>query len=309
MPLLHSRRGGKNHKNVVLFYLQKGGGIMYIDTHTKEAMEQSICSYLCVTPKDLRDLFEVAGNEAQQDKFIDGDKLNEIFNSFIKEHLSDKPIDEVLFFHLSRRLNTAEDCNVGNNLFDLLSTDNAMSLFLKEHDVEFAVSDKHLNMIYKGKEVSLEDTNQEHIPYLRWRLGHNANRIDFCFNGFLLKDLLYRNSYARELYDVPEFIGVLATFLKRRNIGTDFFENSKYYCFEYCVPLQKIMFDDNEKLGTEQKRLYLLNQILNRLYEYHTSDIRYMFDHDNPIIRLADSDTMDEKYFVTKEKITWDMLG
>ena len=67
------------------------------------------------------------------------------------------------------------------------------------------------------------------IPYLRWRLGHNANRIDFCFNGFLLKDLLYRNSYARELYDVPEFIGVLATFLKRRNIGTDFFENSKYY--------------------------------------------------------------------------------
>ena len=203
----------------------------------------------------------------------------------------------------------AEDCNVGNNLFDLLSTDNAMSLFLKEHDVEFAVSDKHLNLIYKGKKVSLEDTNQEHIPYLRWRLGHNANRIDFCFNGFLLKDLLYRNSYARELYDVPEFIGVLATFLKRRNIGTDFFENSKYYCFEYCVPLQKIMFDDNEKLGTEQKRLYLLNQILNRLYEYHTSDIRYMFDHDNPIIRLADSDTMDEKYFVTKEKITWGMLG
>ena len=226
---------------------------MYIDTHTKEAMEQSICSYLCVTPKDLRDLFEVAGNDAQQDKFIDGDKLNEIFNSFIKEHLSDKPIDEVLFFHLSRRLNTAEDCNVGNNLFDLLSTDNAMSLFLKEHDVEFAVSDKHLNLIYKGKEVSLEDTNQEHIPYLRWRLGHNANRIDFCFNGFLLKDLLYRNSYARELYDVPEFIGVLATFLKRRNIGTDFFENSKYYCFEYCVPLQKIMFDDNEKWELNRK--------------------------------------------------------
>ena len=81
MPLLHSRRGGKNHKNVVLFYLQKGGGIMYIDTHTKEAMEQSICSYLCVTPKDLRDLFEVAGNEAQQDKFIDGDKLNEILDN------------------------------------------------------------------------------------------------------------------------------------------------------------------------------------------------------------------------------------
>ena len=110
---------------------------MYIDTHTKETMENSICSYLCVTPKDLYDLFEFAGSEAQQDKFIDGDKLNNIFNSFIKAHLPSTAIDEILFFHLSRRLNTEKDSSLGNNLFDLLSTKNAMTLFLKEHDVEF----------------------------------------------------------------------------------------------------------------------------------------------------------------------------
>lgn len=211
---------------------------MYIDTHTKVTMETSICSYLNVTLKDLIDLFEFAGNEAQQEYFIDGDKLNDIFNSFIETHIPSQELDEVLFFHLSRRLNTAKDCNCGDNLFKLLSTENAMTSFLKEHDVEFAVCDKHLNLIYEGKDISLENTSQEHIPYLRWRLGHNANRIDFCFNGFLLKDLLYRNSYARELYDVPEFIGVLANFLKRRDIGTDFFTNSTYYCLEYCVPLE-----------------------------------------------------------------------
>lgn len=282
---------------------------MYIDTHTKGTMETSICSYLGVTLDDIYDLFELAGREAQQELYIDGDKLNKIFNSFIVTHIPNNTIiDEVLFFHLSRRLNITEDCYIGNNLFDLLSTENAMTSFLKEHDVEFTVFDKHLNILYKGKEISLEDTNQEHVPYLRWRLGHNANRIDFCFNGFLLKDLLYRNSYARELYDVPEFIGRLATFLKRRDIGTDYFENSKYYCFEYCVPLDKIMFDDNEKMEDEKKRVYLLNQILNRLYEYHTSDIRYMFDHENPIIRLQDNDTMDEKYYIKKEEITWEML-
>ncbi|HBE8798100.1 TPA: hypothetical protein KM775_000184 [Clostridioides difficile] len=282
---------------------------MYIDTHTKETMEKSICSYLGVTLQDLSVLFNLAGNEAQQDKFLDGDKLNDIFNSFIKAHMPNKELDEVLFFHLSRRLNTASDCNVGNNLFELLSTENAMTLFLKEHDVEFVVCDKHLNLIYKGKEISLDDTNKEHIPYLRWRLGYNANRIDFCINGFLLKDLLYRNSYARELYDVPEFIGVLATFLKRRDIGTDYFDNSKYYCFEYCLPLVKVMFDEKDSLAEEQKVKYLLNQILNRLYEYHTHDIRYMFDHENPIIRLTDNDTMDEQYYISKEEITWDMLG
>lgn len=281
---------------------------MYIDTHTKEAMEKTVCSHLGVTVKDLNDLFVFAESEVQKDKFVDGDKLNNIFNSFIKTHLPSKSIDEVLFFHLSRRLNTEKESSLGNNLFDLLSTQNAMTLFLKEHDVTFEVCDKHLNLIYKGKEVSLEDTYQENIPYLRWRLGHNENRIDFCFNGFLLKDLLYRNNYASALYDVPEFIGVLAEFLKRKDIGTDYFDNSKYYCFEYCVPLEKIMFDDNEKLSIEEKAIYLLNQVLNRLYEYFSSDIRYMFDHDNPIIRLADTDTMDEKYFMSKEEITWDML-
>lgn len=281
---------------------------MYIDTHTKEAMEKTVCSHLGVTVKDLNDLFVFAESEVQKDKFVDGDKLNNIFNSFIKTHLPSKSIDEVLFFHLSRRLNTEKESSLGNNLFDLLSTQNAMTLFLKEHDVTFEVCDKHLNLIYKGKEVSLEDTYQENIPYLRWRLGHNENRIDFCFNGFLLKDLLYRNNYASALYDVPEFIGVLAEFLKRKDIGTDYFDNSKYYCFEYCVPLEKIMFDDNEKLSIGEKAIYLLNQVLNRLYEYFSSDIRYMFDHDNPIIRLADTDTMDEKYFMSKEEITWDML-
>ncbi len=61
----------------------------------------------------------------------------------------------------------------------------------------------------------------------------------------MLKDLLYRNNYVRELYDIPEFIGVLATFLKNKRIGTDYFQNSKYYCFEYCALIKKILFDDN----------------------------------------------------------------
>lgn len=281
---------------------------MYIDTHTKAAMEKTVCSYLCVTVKDLNDLFVFAVSEVQKDKFVDGEKLNNIFNFFIKTHLPSKLIDEVLFFHLSRRLNSEKERSLGNNLFDLLSTKNAMTLFLKEHNVTFEVCDKHLNLIYKGKEISLEDTYNINISYLRQRLGHDKNRTDFCFNGFLLKDLLYRNNYASALYDVPEFIGVLSTVLKRKDIGTDYFDNSKYYCFEYCVPLEKIIFDGIEKLSIDEKVIYLLNQVLNRLYEYFASDIKYMFDHNNPIIRLADTDTMDEKYFMSKEEITWDML-
>lgn len=71
---------------------------MYIDTHTKVTMETSICSYLNVTLKDLIDLFEFAGNEAQQDYFINRNTLNDIFNSFIETHIPSQELDEVLFF-------------------------------------------------------------------------------------------------------------------------------------------------------------------------------------------------------------------
>ena len=281
---------------------------MYIDTHTKKSMEKSICDYLGITSDVLNGLFEYAGNEAQQGKYLDVDRLDRVFDDFIISNMPTTLIDEILFFHLSRRLNSAEGSVVTNNLFDLLSTKNEMTMFLEEHDVEFSVCSNHLEIIYRGKKVSLEDSYRDNIPYLRWRLGYNQERIDYCVNGFMLKDLLYRNSYTRELYDVPEFIGILATFLRRRDIGTDYFDNSKYYCFEYCLPLDKVLFDEEDKLSDNEKQKYLLNQILNRLYEYHTHDVTFMFDHENPIIRLIDSDTMGEKYDVTQEEITWDML-
>lgn len=63
-------------------------------------MEKSICKYLGVTEDVLYGLFEYAGSEAQQDKYLDGDKLNRVFDEFIVEYLPQNPIDEILFFHL-----------------------------------------------------------------------------------------------------------------------------------------------------------------------------------------------------------------
>ena len=74
------------------------------------------------------------------------------------------------------------------------------------------------------------------------------------------------------------------------------------------VPIFYLLKKEVQVWKKEQKVKYLLNQILNRLYEYHTHDIRYMFDHENPMIRLTDCDTMEEQYYVSKEEITWNML-
>lgn len=118
-----------------------------------------------------------------------------------------------------------------------------------------------------------------------------------------------QNSYAQHLYSAPEFLGKLAEFLEDSDNKKDYFNNSKYYCLEYIVPIDKVYFDNNEKLEKLDKQKYLLNQVLHRLYEYSIRESRYMFDNDNPIIRLSDYDVMQEEYFVSKEEITMEMLG
>lgn len=281
---------------------------MFIDTHSRGAMLQGICNYFSITTKELSVLFDKAGKESRKESYLDGDIFNNIINDFIDAKMPNTPVDQVLFFHLSRRLNSNKINYTCKNLYDLLSTENETTEFLKDHNVEFFPIEGRLELVYKGKTVSLSDSYKEHVPYLKWRLGHNENRIDYCFNGFLLKDLLYKNHYARDLSNTSELISVLAQFLKRSDIVADYHKNSTYYCFEYCCPLNKILFDSDENLSFEGKQRYLLNQILHRLYDYSVTELRYMFDHNNPIIRLKDNDTMDGEHFISIEEITEEML-
>ena len=182
-----------------------------------------------------------------------------------------------------------------------------MSLFLKNHEIRFELNDRHLNLYYRDKPISLEGNLDRNVLYLRWRLGYNDD-VDYCFNGFAFRDLIFKNHYALSLYDAPEIISVLSEFLKYPFLKEDYFNNSKYYCFEYLVPIDKIYFDDNDKMSKLEKQKYLLNRVLNRLYEYSITESKYMFDYDNPIIRLSDYDVMQEEYFISKEEITLEML-
>jgi hypothetical protein len=281
---------------------------MLINTHTKESMEFDICDYFSVSVAELAFLFSKAGAAACKENYLNGDIFNAIIYEFIDTHVPVTPVDHVLFFHLARRLDSSQNDFTGRNLADLLTTKNVFSDFLKNHDVEFLSNNGHLDLYHRGELVSLENTYESNVPYLRARLGYNKGREDYCFNGFLLKDRLYKNHYARELSDVPEFVGILATFLKRRDIGTDYYQNSTYYCLEYCTPLEKVLFDDNDKLSLDEKRKYLLNKIMWRLYDYTDFDPRYAFDHDNPILRLRDDDDMESEYFIASEIITDELL-
>ena len=281
---------------------------MYIDTHKKDTIQNSEYEIFNIEDKELKELFMKAERESYTGIYTDGNKLDKILDEFIENRMSDKNINQILFFHLGRRINSSCNYLEGKNLFELLLKENEMSLFLKNHEIKFELNNGHLNLYYREKLISLEDNLDRHVSYLKWRLGYNSNCIDYCFNGFVFRDLILKNHYARSLYDAPEFLSVLSEFLKYPFLKEDYFNNSKYYCFEYLVPIDKIYFDDNEKISKLEKQKYLLNRVLNRLYEYCIKESKYMFDYDNPIIRLSDYDVMQEEYFISKEEITLEML-
>lgn len=262
---------------------------MHLKTYSKELMECSICNYLNITKETLYEFFQKVSSRNE-------------FNAFITSHLPEKQIDQILFFHLSRRLDSAQDSFVGYNLFELLSTKNALSEFLNRHGVQFAPCDGHLNLYHRGSLIPLESLEEDPVPYLKWRLGYIETEKDFCFNGFAFKDLLYsRNGSIQQFRNAPEFVNMLAMFLKRSDLGEAYFKNSKYYCFEYCVPIDRVLFDDASKMSLNSKKVYLVNQVLHRLYDYFSSKDEYMHDDDNPVLRLLDNEHMPEKYFVKRE--------
>ena len=278
---------------------------MFLNTYTKDGMQQSVCEYLKVSYFEVKDLFRYASRQANKNTYFDGDIFNQILDNFIIKNAPKDQIDEILFFHLTRRLNSCIDDYNGHNLINLLTKKNPFSDFFKEHRVEFVENDGKIDLIHRSKIKSLDGTWDTNALYLRGRFGYNKGREDFCFNGFAFKDLLCKNSYTRELSGVPELVGVLANFLNRTDIAQDYYEQSTYLCLEYKIPMDKVIFDDDDKILPNKKMFYLLNRILNRLFEYENYHIDDMNDYDNPILRLNDNDTMSSEYFVKKEKVSF----
>ncbi|WP_271714822.1 hypothetical protein [Anaeromicropila herbilytica] len=288
-------------------YASYKGIKMYIDTHSYDTMLQGTCDCFTIPPSNLSEFFSLTAHKCIQDKCCNGNILAAEIDTFIQQHTTNQYIDEILFFHLGRRLNI-KDTLTGNNLLELLTTVTPLSIFLREHNVAFSQRNGHLEIYENGILVSLENTYENGVCYLRSRLGYNIGREDFCFNGFAFKDLVYKNTYAHSLYHGPEFITQLSAFLKRPDIAQDYFANSTYYCFEYCAPLEFVLFDNADKLNQDEKVHYFLTQLINRLFEYFNTNPKYMFDHDNLVLRLLDNANMPIEYYCGREIITTEML-
>lgn len=279
---------------------------MIVDTRTKESLLASFIEYLQIDIDRLFSLLLSASQKARQNRWCFD---STVFDAEIQSSLSNLhlvgSIDEIYVYHLTRRLNS-DDSVSSDNLRSLLLDDSVISAFLKQHGVSF-IKLQHPILCYKGKEVNLNDTFESDACYLRNRLGYNAGRVDYCFNGFAFKDRLMKNSYTRELYDGPEFINVLSRYLKNSQIIKDYFERSKYYCYTYKLKLDEILFDEDELMNDFEKVNYFISKLCYRILE-NKDESNYFDDFDNPIIRISDESCVSPNAFVEKEEITLDKI-
>lgn len=280
---------------------------MLIDTKTKESMIASLASYLDITEDELFQYIDYAANKAQQDSWaFNTDVFEKELLSIVSDLQPEETIDEVYVYHLTRRLNASIEDKSSDNLKSLLLNESPISTFLMQYKISFAEQKGHPVIIYDDKEILLDNIFESDVCYLRSRLGYNSGREDYCFNGFALRDQLMRNSYTRQLYLGPEFLDILSRYLSIDGLKDKYCENSKYYCFTYKMTIEEIIFDDREQLSDEEKVDYLLVQIAMRILSY-IEDAKYQYDHDNPIIRVADDASVPENKIIDVEEITLDM--
>lgn len=281
---------------------------MVIDTTSREGMEKVLSSLMRVSVSELYQYIDAAADLAVKDQ---GCFYQDIFDRTMEDFYSDMienmiP-DEILFFHLSRRLNGHEK-ETAYNLRELLISENCFSEFLNTHQIIFrkGIGNK-LILYFRGAQINLEGTMDLDVCYLRSRLGYNACREDFCLNGFAFRDLLMKNQYTRSLQNCPEILACLERYLRIKDLIKDYMEKSKYYCFMYRFPIGRVIFDGRDDLTVEKKQLHLLNQVAYRLYKYRKNSY-CLFDDDNPILRLKDDDNASVDFLVSTEIITSDMI-
>lgn len=266
---------------------------MLIDTHTRITIENSLCECFGIAKERLVS-FETTIRQKESLECVE---------KFIQEYPIKKELKTVCFFHLSRTLKSAQD-NLGRmNLFELLTTKNSFTEFFAAHDVTFRGVDGRIVLYHHGKEVSIEsDLFNPYRASMLKRFGYLPNSKDFCVNGFLFKDSLYANRYAWSLLSVPETVRDIAGFLGRDDIGLDYYRNSLYYCYEYHIPLNQIIFDDASSLNLKEKENYLIKLLFERVAHYIFDDFPAN-DRNNCILRLGDSENLSAKYFFTREVV------
>ena len=272
----------------------------YIDARTPETLKKGVMEFLNLNEDELEQIFETIDSDVEKEPWG-------CVDDFLSDYIVDESLEYIQMFHLTRRLN-GTDLTANNNLEQLLLQPSPLSDFFKKYDVTFTKGEGHIDMWYKGEHQLLDDefkySHHGNMQYVRWRLGYNQEQ-DFCVNGFALRTHLEKNSYYLSLSRCPELVDNIERLLDIKGMSSDFKSQSKYYCIEYLIPMSEVIFDmgSNAPTTNEDKTFVFVSKAIVRLYDVWKQP-RYIFDHDNLILRLADDAMVKPEWFKNAEELT-----
>lgn len=268
----------------------------YIDATTQTSLKQGVMELLNLSNREMTQMFMSIYEDTEKEPW-------EWVRAFLCDYCLDETLEYIQMFHLSRRLD-GTDIKANDNLAQLLIEDSPLSNFFKKHKIIFKPNEDHIDLYYKGKLQLLENEfrySGGNIYYLRSRLGYNKSK-DYCVNGFAFRSYLENNQYFSLLFYCPELVGNIEELLGIHGMSMDYYDNSKYYCIEYLIPLTDVIFDMEYPPESDKgKTIEFLQQAILRLYyEWIGSSLIY---DDNLILRLSDDACIKPEWFVKAEEL------
>lgn len=218
------------------------------------------------------------------------DEIDKIVENYAKTEL-----DFMQMYHLSRRLN-GTDLRECNNLKNLLLKDSTLTKFFEKYDITFRKHENYIDIYYKNMLIDLNDEKYEdYQSNIEFRL-----KEDYCINGFAFRENLKDDDYYSTLHQCgPEIVYSVQNLLNINNMVCDYKCNSQYYCFEYLIPISKIIFDDNDTcVNNLDKTKLLLKESIKRL-----CNIRICKQPENLVLRLPDNEDIRKEWYMNVENL------
>ena len=268
----------------------------YIDARTQESLKQGIMEFLNLSVSEMIQIFMSIYEDTEKEPW-------EWVSDFLSDNMIDEVLEHIQMFHLSRRLE-GTDPKKNNNLEQLLLEDSPLSNFFKKYKITFKPSKGHIDLYYKDELQSLDNEfryDGGNVCYIKSRLGYHKNQ-DYCVNGFAFRSYLENNGYFSSLSSCPELVGNIESLLGIRGMVTDYYDNSKYYCIEYLIPMSDVIFDMGNPPETDyEKTVEFLKQAILRLYDEWVGS-SFICD-ENLILRLSDDANIKPEWFVMAEEL------
>lgn len=268
----------------------------YIDARTQGSLKQGVMEFLNLSADEMIQIFMSIYQDTEKEPW-------EWVMDFLSDYIVDEVLEYIQMFHLSRRLD-GTDLKVNNNLKQLLLEESPLSNFFKKHKVTFEPCEGHIDLYYKGELQPLDNEfryDGGNIYYIKSRLGYYKNQ-DYCVNGFAFRSYLEKNDYFSSLSSCPELVENIERLLGIHGMSANYYNNSKYYCIEYLIPLADVIFDMGDPPKTDcEKTIEFLKQAILRLYNEWVGN-SFICD-ENLILRLSDDAYIKPEWFVKAEEL------